>query len=241
MARIPKPTALLQRRNRSATRATLPTAESSAENEVPPLPPSPEMAQPQEARKGSSTQRGYGVEHRKWRKEVLAKHPKCVDCGDPATEADHIVPTSKGGERLALENGAGRCGLCHAAKTARDQKLYVPSPTAGWHPMVSAWWDSVWRSPMASEYLDTDMKGGLFQLAVLHQDFWTADSPGKRLSAAAEIRLQEVRFGLSPIDRRRLQWTVEQGEVAAERTEARRQSKRPPKAGTDPRSVLKAV
>lgn len=109
-----------------------------------------------------------------------------------------------------------------------------------WHPMVTKWWASVWRSPMASEYQDADMRGGLFQLATLYQDFWTADSAAKRLASAAEIRLQEVRFGLSPIDRSRLRWTIDAGETAAERTEARRELKAPKKE-RDPRSVLKAV
>lgn len=112
-----------------------------------------------------------------------------------------------------------------------------------WHPKVVEWWSSIWRSPMASEFLDADMKGGLYLLADLHQARWEARDDGKTLTAlAAEIRLQEVRFGLSPIDRSRLRWTIEQGETAAERTEARREGKAPkaPKA-KDPRAVLKMV
>lgn len=109
-----------------------------------------------------------------------------------------------------------------------------------WHPMVIRWWASVWRSPMASEYLDADMRGGLYLLADLHQLRWELrDSPALK-EVAAEIRLQEVRFGLSPIDRSRLRWTIDQGETAAERTEARRERKAP-KASKDPRAVLKAV
>jgi hypothetical protein len=92
---------------------------------------------------------------------------------------------------------------------------------------------------MASEYLDADMKGGLYQLLMLHQDFWNADNAAERTSAAKEIRLQEVRFGLSPIDRRRLQWTVEQGEAAAEKTETRRQAKKAKRPGGDPRKALR--
>ena len=60
-----------------------------------------------------------------------------------------------------------------------------------------------------------------------------------RQQAAAEIRQQGVRFGLSPIDRRRLQWEVEKGEQAATRTETRRH--RQDAAGKDPRDVLKVV
>lgn len=111
-----------------------------------------------------------------------------------------------------------------------------------WHSMVIEWWESVWRSPMASEYLDADMKGGLYLLADLHQARWNATDSHELVKLAAEIRLQEVRFGLSPVDRSRLRWTIEQGETAAERTESRRAGKAPtvPKR-KDPRDVLKMV
>jgi len=108
-----------------------------------------------------------------------------------------------------------------------------------WHPMVLEWWASVWRSPMASEYLDADMKGGLYMLADLHQARWDVRGDASKLrELAAEIRLQEVRFGLSPADRSRLRWAIDQGERAAEQTEARRE-KKAPKATKDPRSLLK--
>jgi hypothetical protein len=108
--------------------------------------------------------------------------------------------------------------------------------------MVEEWWASVWRSPMASEYLDADLRGGLYLLADLHHARWNADSPSQLVSLAAEIRLQEVRFGLSPIDRSRLRWEVERGEQAAEKIEGRRKAKAPKaQSGKDPRAVLKAV
>lgn len=153
MPRIPKPDALRQRRNKSTTKATLPTSERAAKNKVPPL-------------------------------------PKRAD--------------------------------------------------GKWHPMVLEWWRSVWRSPMATEYLDADMKGGLYLLAELYQIRWTATEPKALIEAAKEIRLQGVLFGLSPIDRRRLQWEVEKGEQAAEKTQGRRQTRKAPKEPVkDPRSVLK--
>lgn len=107
-----------------------------------------------------------------------------------------------------------------------------------WHPNVLEWWASVWRSPMAREFLDADMKGGLYLLADLHQLRWTATSRTALLDAAKEIRLQEVRFGLSPIDRRRLQWEIARGEEAERR---RSKAKSPQKSEGDPRAALKAV
>lgn len=144
----------------------------------------------------------------------------------------------------------GEAQLSSAESSALNEVPELPGRSADstgktepWHPMVVEWWSSVWRSPMASEYLDADKKGGLYLLADLHQARWDArDDPKLLKDIASEIRLQEVRFGLSPIDRSRLRWTIEQGETAAERTQSRRQAKVPkePK-GKDPRGVLKMV
>lgn len=111
--------------------------------------------------------------------------------------------------------------------------------TERWHPNVLTWWKSVWQSPMASEFLDTEMRGALYLLAELYQRRWTADTTSDLVNVAKEIRLQETRFGLSPIDRRRLQWEIEKAEDAAERSEKRRAKK--PDPAKDPRDVLKAV
>lgn len=125
-----------------------------------------------------------------------------------------------------------------AATGAKIPELPPLSETEIWHPMVRQWWKAVWESPMASEYLEAD-KEALFPLARLHQDFWTAKDAAGRKELAAEIRQQSVRFGLSPIDRRRLQWEVEKGEQAADRTASRRKTKAPANTKKDPRDVLK--
>jgi hypothetical protein len=54
---------------------------------------------------------------------------------------------------------------------------------------------------------------------------------------AGEIRLQRLCFGLSPIDRRRLQWDIDRGDEAEAKTAARKVTRAKPKR--DPR--LKAV
>lgn len=118
----------------------------------------------------------------------------------------------------------------------------LPGREGGWHPEVLTWWEDVWRSPMASEYLQADYRG-LTRLAVLVHDFWAAESAKERSSISAEIRLQEVRFGLSPIDRRRLDWTIANSEQAVERNQVRRRSSAEQKqdnGGTvDPRDLLR--
>lgn len=126
-----------------------------------------------------------------------------------------------------------------SARLQANPKLKAPDlPARVWHPMTEAWWADVWASPMAPEYDDSD-RHGLFVLAVLIDEFWMA--PSKEL--ASEIRLQRQSFGLSPIDRRRLQWEIDRGDEASERTSKRRAKPTPSKGDTpaDPRSILHAV
>ncbi len=153
MAPIPKPPHMLQRRNRVATRATLPTEEQAATRKVPELPP-------------------------------------------------------------------------------------LESATEKWHPLVLRWWKAVWKSPMAEEFLGSDTDD-LFLLAHLRQDFYKATDPMERQKLAAELRQGGVRFGLSPIDRRRLQWEVEKAEQATEKTHRRRQIKQA--QASDPRKTMAVV
>lgn len=110
-------------------------------------------------------------------------------------------------------------------------------PGDEWHPATLAWWFDVWASPMAPEFHKSDVHG-LFILAALVDDFWR--HPSKEM--AAEIRLQRQCFGLSPMDRRRLQWEIERTDEAQARGEQRRTaSKAKAPAAKDPRAVLRAV
>jgi hypothetical protein len=103
-----------------------------------------------------------------------------------------------------------------------------------WTERTREWWREIWASPMTSEWLESD-RGGLLILADLLDLFWRADSTTAKVQLAGEIRLQGQRYGLSPLDRRRLQWEVARGEEAQRRTE-RRQSQ--PEAGRDARLTL---
>lgn len=113
----------------------------------------------------------------------------------------------------------------------------LPNRPDGWHDMTAAWWADVWASPMAPEYDDSD-RHGLFLLAVLVDSFWV--EPSKEI--AAEIRLQRQCFGLTPIDRRRLQWEIERTDEAQEKGRKRRATPAAtPAKAADPRQVLRAV
>lgn len=86
-----------------------------------------------------------------------------------------------------------------------------------WHPMTLSWWEDIWASPMAPEFDDSDVHG-LYALAMLVNAFWYEPSTG----LAGEIRLQRQCFGLTPIDRRRLQWEIDRGEEAEQSSRRRR-------------------
>lgn len=117
----------------------------------------------------------------------------------------------------------------------------LPEREGEWHPMVMAWWSSVWCSPMASRYLDADV-GGLYLLADLYQKRWEArDDTGALVNLAKEIRLQEARYGLTPIDRSRLQWEVARAEEAEQKRPSRRTERAPEPPSGDPRAALKAI
>lgn len=111
----------------------------------------------------------------------------------------------------------------------------IPNPDERvWHPLTIAAWNRAWESPMASQWLETDADG-LGRLALLWDDFYKRPGP----NVMAEIRLQETRFGLSPLDRSRLQWEVDKGEQAKQRMQQRQQPAR--RVSGDPRAILKAV
>lgn len=126
-----------------------------------------------------------------------------------------------------------------SGSVSKRERPSLPSSRA-WLPETVAWWEDVWASPMAAEFHESDTHG-LLVLAALIDHFWT--EPDAKL--AGEIRLQRQSFGLTPYDRRRLEWTIESADQAKDRGRARRARSagdRPtPKPGDDPRSVLSVV
>jgi hypothetical protein len=112
----------------------------------------------------------------------------------------------------------------------------IPNPDGReWHPLTLKAWNTAFLSPMASQWLPTDVDA-LGRLALLWDAFYQKPNP----NTMKEIRLQSALFGLSPLDRSRLQWEVARGDEA----EQKRQPKRQPttRTGTnDPRAFLVAV
>lgn len=86
-----------------------------------------------------------------------------------------------------------------------------------WHQETLDWWRDVFSSPMAGEFHSSD-RHGLFRLAVLIDEFWAKPST----QANAEIRLAQKDYGLTPLDRRRLEWTIASAEKATDDGRKRR-------------------
>src|SRR5574343_544961 len=76
------------------------------------------------ARRGTTTERGYGADWQKLRAIVLASEPLCRHCNaqgrtTAATQVDHIVPIERAPQlRLVRSNLQPLCDDCHGAKTA---------------------------------------------------------------------------------------------------------------------------
>lgn len=80
----------------------------------------------------------------------------------------------------------------------------LPGTRRKWRAETLEWWEAVWRSPMAVEFLESDYHG-LLRLAVLRD----RDTRGMLLAKEhAEIRQLEDRFGLSPLARLKNRWVV---------------------------------
>lgn len=97
--------------------------------------------------------------------------------------------------------------LEHFAKAEIEPHEFVPREIE-WRPMTLAWWETIWASPMAHEWVDADVPG-LLALAALVDGFWSTGDA----KIAAEIRLQQREYGLSPLSRRQLQWEIKRVET----------------------------
>ena len=110
-----------------------------------------------------------------------------------------------------------------------DGKAKAPNlPSGITQKETRAWWKAIWSSPMADEWLPSDLQP-LLRLAKLVDEFWV--KPDQKLGEP--IAKLEARFGLTPYDRHRMQWKVEKPvdkPVAA-----------PIDQGDDPRKILRVV
>ena len=80
-----------------------------------------------------------------------------------------------------------------------------PIPSCAGHGLsreTQAWWRQIWRSPMATQWLEGDVPA-LLELAVLRQQLLDG-----KVSVADEVRLRTNQFGLSPAGRQQRRWMI---------------------------------
>jgi 5-methylcytosine-specific restriction protein A len=87
----------------------------------------PVVHRERDARRGSSSERGYTRRWAKASRHYLAQHPLCVSCQarsetEAATVVDHIVP-HRGDQGLFWDRGNWQplCKRCHDKKTASGE------------------------------------------------------------------------------------------------------------------------
>ena len=131
------------------------------------------------------------------------------------------------------QRGKARAGIATLEAPAPEsvEVPAIPNPDQReWHPLTLEAWKNAWRSPMSTQWLGTD-EDALGRLALLWDQFYK----DPKAITLAEIRLQEQRFGFSPLDRSRLQWEIRRAEDPAKKQQPAKRT------GTDPRAFLAAV
>ena len=64
--------------------------------------------------------------YRKRRLQVLNRDGWiCFYCGDDATQADHVIPISRGGDPMDLDGMVASCKRCNVSKGNRSQGLFL--------------------------------------------------------------------------------------------------------------------
>ncbi len=102
-----------------------------------------------------------------------------------------------------------------------------------YHPQTLEWWREIWKSPMSSQWIPSDLHQ-LAMLAVLVNEFYHGGSA----QIAAEIRQRSTAFGLTPLDRLRLEWTIKSPESKPAKPSQPTQLHTP---ADDPRAIFRAV
>src|SRR4051812_14288629 len=107
------------------------------------------------------------------------------------------LPAEPGARRRRNLNQSQWRGL-----PADGRKGRAPACPPKWSKATKDWWKIIWRSPMATVWLESDIPA-----LTLLGDLRNMAEPTAAI--LGEIRQIEDRFGLSPKSRRMLQWQIE--------------------------------
>lgn len=100
-----------------------------------------------------------------------------------------------------------------------------------WRPEAVQLWEDLWTSPMASEYMRADQ-----HRVLLYVELWDCYWRKPSVAVAGELRLQGVCLGVTPIDRRRLQWEIKRVEKPGDVERSKS-----PERIADPRVAIRAI
>lgn len=150
------------------------------------------------------------------------------------------------GEKLS--KGGGKAGMM-ATLAADDFSIpSLPEKRGGWHDLTEDWWFQVWMSPMSEEWHPETDYFNVVMAAMHFDDMMTASSAVERQKADTAFVKRVAALGLTPYDRRRLEWTIETADAARAAGQKRRgesppgrQTAQQPKKGEDPRAGLTLV
>ena len=95
-----------------------------------------------------------------------------------------------------------------------------------WSPVVEKWWEDIWTSPMANEFLKADLHGLFMACYYLHESVNPNYKLADRLTAGKAFENSIKAYGLNPQARSALRWQVAQGETAQRRTDRMRDEAR---------------
>lgn len=97
-------------------------------------------------------------------------------------------------------------------------------PAPEWSPAVVKWWEDIWTSPMASEFVKADYHGLYLGCYYLHESLNPFYKLSDRVSASKAFEATLKNFGLTPSAREGLRWQIAQGTAAQNRTNSLRNS-----------------
>ena len=137
--------------------------------------------------------------------------------------------------RQRTNKKSGATVLPMRSSAASIPKLADRPDGRAWHPKTLAAWREFFESPMAEAWLQTDITG-LEMVAALYDEFYKTGD----IEYMKEIRLQRPCYGLTPLDRSRLQWEIARGDEADGRRQ-RRPQKKAAAGRKDPRGFLVAL
>lgn len=111
-----------------------------------------------------------------------------------------------------------------------DPEIWVPIPQGpaeetepgmetDWAEPVKLWWNSIWTSPMSSEFVESDIHGLYVACVYLHESLNPYYKLTDRIKSMQAFESTIKNYGLTPTARESLRWQVAQGTQAQNRTD----------------------